>query len=157
VAVPRNDTSALEDAPEVLLDLLGRRVVADGLLQTEEELEGLLVGKTMERAGKTAESSRVGKEGVREGRADKVCAKARKGGQRRRLNARLRDDATGSVGRDVAALVVGVESVVQSDDLDEALRLAKADLLGVVPRQVLVLVDGGQVLGATEVLVGVDA
>jgi hypothetical protein len=98
--------------------------------------EDLLVGEAVEGAGETAEGGRVGEEGVREGRADQV----------------------GRVGRDVAALVVGVERVVQPDQLDEALRVAEPDLVGKVERQVLGLVDrrDGRVV-AVAVDVVVDA
>jgi hypothetical protein len=61
----------------VLLDLLGRRVVTNGVPETEEELECLLVGKTVERAGKTGKSGRVGEEGIRESRADEVWSSSK--------------------------------------------------------------------------------
>lgn len=46
------------------------------------------------------------------------------------------------MGRDVAALVVGVEGVVESEDLDEGL-VVVADAVGEVVAQVLLLVEGG--------------
>lgn len=82
----------------------------------------------MQRAGETGERGGVREERVSERRADQVA----------------------SVRRDVATLVVGcaesdmryqagltVQGVVEADDLDEAGLVAKADLVGVVPRQIL--------------------
>lgn len=107
VAVTGHDTARLERRPEVLLDLLVRGVLADGLLHGKRPAEHLLVGKAVERASETEQGGRVGEVGVRERRADQV----------------------GGVRRDVAALVVSVESVVQTDDLDEACLVAEADLV----------------------------
>jgi hypothetical protein len=47
------DTSALEDRPDVFLDVFRADVVANGLLHVENELENFLVGKTVQRTSKT--------------------------------------------------------------------------------------------------------
>ena len=132
VAVTGDDLAVVERFPDELDDLLVRGRVAELLLHTDDEAEDLLVREAVERAGKAAERGRVRQERVRERRADEV----------------------GRVGRDVAALVVGVEGVVKTDELNEALRVAEADLVGEVEGQVLRLVDGrdGRV-GAVAVLV----
>jgi hypothetical protein len=53
------------------------------------------------------------------------------------------------VGRNVAAFVIGVQSVIKADDFDKALLVTKADSVGKVVRQILGLVDGGARLAIT--------
>ena len=131
VAVTRDDLARVERLPDELDNLVLGRVVAELLLHADDEAKDLLVGEAVERAGQTAERGRVRQERVRKGRADEVSR----------------------VRRDVAALVVSVQRIVEADELDEALRLAEADLRREVVRQVLRLVDGGHVRGAVAVLV----
>lgn len=50
-----------------------------------------------------------------------------------------------------------MESVVESDDIDKAGRVGEADLVGKVPREILVLLKGSHVLDTAEVEVAVDA
>lgn len=78
VTVARNDTLGLEESPQVVDNLLVRGVRADFLDHAKDEGEDLLVGKTVEGTGETSKGSRVGEEGVREGRADEVCWKAKR-------------------------------------------------------------------------------
>lgn len=49
-----------------------------------------------------------------------------------------------------------MEGVVETDDVDESRGSTEADLVGKVPREILVLLEGSDVLGSTEVLVVVD-
>jgi hypothetical protein len=72
VTVSWNDPSALEYAPDVLLDLFRGRIVANLLLHTENEAEDLLVGEAVEGPSETGETGRVGEEWVRERRSDEV-------------------------------------------------------------------------------------
>jgi hypothetical protein len=133
VAVTGNDTARLEGVPEVLGDVLVRKVRADGLLHLGEPVEDLLVGKTVERAGKTVEASGERKVGGAEGRADEVSG----------------------VGRNVATLVVGVDGQVKTHELNEVLVLSEAELVGKVEGVVLVLLGGRDL--AILVDVAVDA
>ena len=50
-----------------------------------------------------------------------------------------------------------MQSVVEADDLDEALAVAESDLVGKVPREILALVNGRHVLASVHVLVAVNA
>ena len=50
-----------------------------------------------------------------------------------------------------------MESVVESDDIDKAGRVGEDDLVGKVPREILVLLKGSHVLDTAEVEVAVDA
>lgn len=135
VAVTRNDLALVESRPDELDDLLVRGALADLLRHAEDETEHFLVGKTVKRSSKTTEGSRVGKEGVGQSRTDQVSG----------------------VSRDVATLVIGVEGVVKTDEVNETLRFAETDLVGKVEREILVLLDSGHVLGTIEVGVAVDA
>lgn len=60
VAVAGDDLARLEGGPQVVLDGLVTEVVADGLLHLGEPVEHLLVSKTVERTGKTVETSSQG-------------------------------------------------------------------------------------------------
>lgn len=119
VAVTGNNTTGLEGGPEVVGDVLVAKVGADLSLHLGEPLEDFLVGKTVERTGKTVETGREGEEGRAEGRANQV----------------------GGVGRDVATLVVGVDGEVESHQLNEIAVLGETELVGQVPRVILVLLD----------------
>jgi hypothetical protein len=120
--------------PDESGDLLVGGVVTELLLHVQDEAENLLVGETVKGSSETAKGSRVGEEGVGESGSDKV----------------------GGVGGDVATLVVGVEGVVKTDEVDEALGVAETDLVGEVEREVLVLLDLDRVV-AVAVDVVVDA
>ena len=60
------------------------------------------------------------------------------------------------MGGDVATLVVRVEGVVKTDNVNEPGGSAEAHLVGHVPREVLVGLERGHVGGAGEVGVAVD-
>lgn len=72
MTVAGDDAATLEHAPDVVLDLIRGGVVSDLLLHGENESKDLLVGKAVERAGKTSETGRVSEEGVRESGSDEV-------------------------------------------------------------------------------------
>jgi len=120
VTVTGNDTALLEGRPEIVLDGLVAKVVADLSLHLGEPLENLLVGETVEGTGKTVETSGEREEGRGEGGADQV----------------------GGVGGNVATLVVSVDGEVESHQLNKVLVLGEAELVGQVPRVVLVLLGG---------------
>jgi len=131
VAVTGNDTAGVEGRPEVVLDGLVAEIVTDGLLHLSEPVEDLLVGKTVEGAGKTVQASGEGEEGGAESRADQVSG----------------------VGRDVAALVVSVDGEVETEELNEVLVLAESKLVGEVEGVILVLLDGSDLATLENVLV----
>lgn len=133
VAVTGNDTAGLEGVPKVLGDVLVGKVRADGLLHLGEPVEDLLVGKTVERAGKTVKAGGKGEVGGAESGANQV----------------------GGVGRDVATLVVSVDGQVETHELNEVLVLSEAELVGEVEGVILVLLGGGDL--AVGVDVAVDA
>lgn len=119
MAVTGDNAARLESVPEVVGDLLVARVVTDVLLELKRPVEHLLVGETVERASETVEGSGVREVGVRERRADKVS----------------------SVGRDVATLVVAVDSDVKTEVVSETLLVAVAELVREVLDQVTRGVD----------------
>jgi hypothetical protein len=63
VTVSGNDTSGIKGVPEVLLDVLVREIVTDGLLHLGEPVKDLLVGQSMERTSKTVQTSGQGEHG----------------------------------------------------------------------------------------------
>lgn len=117
VAVTRDDTSRLEGVPEVSADVLVGELGSDLVLHGEDPAKNFLCGETVERAGKTKETGRVTEEGVAEGAADEV----------------------GSVGGNVAALVVSVKSEVETEEVMEVTVLGAtlAEELGEVVRPIL--------------------
>lgn len=121
VAVTGNNTAGLQGGPEVVGDGLVAEVVADGLLHLEQPVKYLLVGETVERTGETVET----------------------GGQRQSRGAQSGTDQVSCVSRDVAALVVSVDSQVQAHELDEVRVAGVAKLVGQVPAVVLVLLVCG--------------
>lgn len=131
VAVTGNDTALLESGPEVVLDRLVAEVVANLGLHLGEPLEDLLVGKTVERTSQTVETGGEREERRGEGGADQV----------------------GGVGGNVATLVVGVDGQVESHELNEVLVLGETELVGQVPRVVLVLLGGGDLAVLEDVAV----
>lgn len=131
VSVTWNDTSGVEGGPEVLLDLLIGEIRANGLLHLNQPVEDLLVGKTVEWAGKTVKSGSEGEHWGGESRADQVSG----------------------VGRDVSTLVIGVDGEVKSHELDESLVVTKTELVGEVEGVILVLLDGSDLAILIDVLV----
>jgi hypothetical protein len=157
VTVSWNDPSALEYAPDVLLDLLRGRVVADLLLHAEDEAKNLLVGEAVEGPSETGETGRVGEERVRERRSDEVD------GVRRDVSS-LVISCAGQSTTSVLPVCLSeaggpptVQSIVETDDLNETLAVAESDLVGKVPREILALVNGRHVLASVHVLVAVNA
>lgn len=131
VAVAGNDTTGLEGVPEVLGDVGIGQVVANDLLHLGEPVENLLVGKAVERTGKTVEAGGEGEEGRAESRADKVSG----------------------VGADVATLVVGVDGEVETHQLNKVGVVAESELVGEVEGVILVLLDGGNLAALEDILV----
>lgn len=121
VAITGDDLTGLEGGPEVVLDGLVAEVVANGLLHSLEPDKHLLVGETVERTGKTIETSSQGEVGGAESGTNQV----------------------GGVCADVATLVVGVDGKVETHQLNEVLVVGEAELVGQVVRVVLVLLNGG--------------
>jgi hypothetical protein len=121
VAVTGNDLASLEGGPEVVLDGLVAEVVANSLLHLLEPDEDLLVGETVERTGKTVETSGQGEVGGGESGTDQV----------------------GGVGGNVTTLVVSVDGQVQTHQLNEVGVVGEAELVGQVVGVVLVLLDRG--------------
>lgn len=85
----------------------------------------------MEGTGKAVKTGSQGEIGGAQGRADQV----------------------GSVGRDVAALVVGVDGQVQAHQLNEVLVVGETELVGQVEAVILVLLDGSNLAILVDVAV----
>lgn len=94
-----------------------------------------MVSETVKGTSETTESSRVGKERVGEGGTDQVSG----------------------VSGNVSTFVISVESVVETDELDETLGFSETDLVGEVEREILIFLNGCHVLGSSKVGVVVDA
>jgi len=135
VTVTGDDLTLLESRPDEFNKLLVGGRVTKFLLHAEDESKYFLVSETVEGTSETTESSRVGKEGIGKGGTDQVSG----------------------VSGDVSTLVIGVESVVETDELDETLGFSEADLVGKVERKILIFLNGSHVLSSTEVGVVVDA
>jgi hypothetical protein len=120
VAVTGNNTALLKSGPEVVLDGLVAKVVANLSLHLGEPLENLLVGKTVEGTSKTVETS----------------------GEREERRGESGTDQVGGVGGNVTTLVVSVNGEVESHQLNKVLVLGETELVGQVPRVVLVLLGG---------------
>lgn len=131
VAVAGHNTARVQGRPQVVSDGLVAQIIANGLLHLDEPVQNLLVGKTVQRTGQTLETGRDRQEGRAESRANQV----------------------GSVCGDVSTLVVGVNGEVQTQQLNEVLVLAKAQLVGEVERVVLVLLDRRDLASLEDVLV----
>lgn len=135
MSVTWNDTSGVEGGPEVLLDLLIGEIGANGLLHLNQPVEDLLVGKTVEWAGKTVKS----------------------GSEREHWGGESRADQVGGVGRDISTLVIGVDGEVKSHELDESLVVAETKLVGEVEGVILVLLDGSDLTILVDVLVNASS
>lgn len=120
VAVTGNNTALLKSGPEVVLDGLVAEVVANLSLHLSEPLENLLVGETVEGTSKTVETS----------------------GEREERRGESGTDQVGGVGGNVTTLVVSVDGEVESHQLNKVLVLGETELVGQVPRVVLVLLGG---------------
>ncbi|KAH5685890.1 hypothetical protein HBI23_047490 [Parastagonospora nodorum] len=106
VAVSRNDLAGLEGRPQVILDGLVAEVVANSLLHLLEPDEDFLVGQSVERTGKTVQTS----------------------SEREVRRAERAADQVRGVGADVSTLVVGVDGEVQTHQLNEVLVLGETEL-----------------------------
>lgn len=111
VSVAGNDTASLERVPDKFPELF----ISDGIgSEVSNELgepnKDFLVSETMERSGKTVQSSSKGEVGVRKGRANQV----------------------GSVGRYITSLVVCVDGKVESHKLNKFLVVGFSDHVAVV-------------------------
>lgn len=101
VAVSRNDASRLEHTPEEVVDVLLCELGANRLLHVQNETEHFLSSEAVKWASETLQTSAVAEEGIAKRRSDQVC----------------------SVGGDITALVVTVQSEIQSEKVLEALVL----------------------------------
>lgn len=131
VAVTWNNTASLEGGPEVLLDLLIREIVADGLLHLGEPVKNLLVGETVKWASKTVKT----------------------GSERKHWGGESGSDQVGGVGGNVSTLVISVDSEVESHELNESLVVTETELVGVVEGVILVLLDWSNLAILVDVLV----
>lgn len=98
MTVSWDDTAALENAPNEVLDLLLGWVVANLLLHVEDEAENLLVGETVERTSQASKTGGVSEEWIGEGGSDEMDG----------------------VGRDISSLVVGYTRTWQSVSVSQA-------------------------------------
>lgn len=57
MTITRDNTTALQDAPDVILDLIRLGIVSDLFLHVENEAEDFLIRESMERTGKTGKAS----------------------------------------------------------------------------------------------------
>ena len=131
VAVTGDDAAGVESRPEVVSDGLVAEIVANDLLHLSEPVENLLVGKAVKGTGKTVETS----------------------GEREERGAQSRTNQVGGVGAHVATLVVSVDGEVETEELNEVGVAAEAELVGEVETVVLVLLDGGNLAAAEDILV----
>lgn len=131
MTVAGDDTASVESIPEVLGNGLVAEVITNDLLHLSEPVQHLLVSQAVQGPGKTVQASGQGEEGRAEGAADQVCG----------------------VGTDVATLVIGVDSEVETEELDEVGVAAEAELVGKVERVVLVLLDSSDLATLEDVLV----
>ena len=131
VAVSGDNLASLKSRPQVVADGFVAKVVANCGLHLGEPVQHFLVGKTVQGAGKTIETSGKGEHGGAESASDQV----------------------GSVGADIATLVVSVDGEVQSHQLDKVLVFAEAQLVGKVEAVVLILLDGSDLSALEYVLV----
>ena len=131
VAISRNNLARLKGGPQVVTDGFVAEIVANRSLHFGEPVQHLLVSETVEGAGKTIKTSGEGEHGGAESASNQV----------------------GSVGADIATLVVSVDGEVQSHQLDKVLVVAKAQLVGKVEAVVLILLDGSDLSALENVLV----
>lgn len=130
VSVARNHLTPVEFLPEVLRNVLGRKVPRQALLHLEDEAECLLRRETVKRTRESEQGGRVGEHRVREGGSHEV----------------------GGVGRDVAALVVAVDGNVEPQEVDKVVVLP-AEHVGQVGAEVDLGVESEGGVDAVDVLV----
>lgn len=126
-----DDSSRLQDLPDVVTQLLVRRGVSNFFSEVEEETNDLLVSESVKGTSKTVESSRVGKVGIRESRTNKMAG----------------------VGRDVSSFVITVDSEVSSEALSSTM-IIESEHVSVVSSPVELGVSGDEL--TILVLVSVD-
>lgn len=73
MAITRDDLAGLESGPDIILDFLIRRFLANLGLHLAKPDKNLLVGKTVKRASKTVESGTISEEGIGESGTDKFA------------------------------------------------------------------------------------
>lgn len=101
MAVARDDTARLQGVPEVGTDVLVSELGSDLLLHGQDPPQDFLGSKAVQRSGKTQKTRTVAQEGVAQGASNQV----------------------GSVGGYVTALVVTVQSQIQTQQIVEVLVL----------------------------------
>lgn len=77
MAITRDDLAGLESGPDVVLDLLVGRFLANLGLHLAKPDKNLLVGETVKRASKTIEGSTIGEERIRQSGSDKFAGVGR--------------------------------------------------------------------------------
>ena len=129
MAVTGDDLAGLERRPDVVTDGLVRSVLADLRLHLAEPEENFLVCETVERASKTVQGGGKGEEGVRESGADELAG----------------------MGRDVTALMIGVDSQVKTHELDKVRLVGITEEVGKVVGVILLEVDCRELVTAVHV------
>ena len=133
VAVTRDNLTSLESRPHVLPDSIVARVLANLALHLAKPNEHFLVRKTMEGTRKAVQGSGEGEEGIGKSGTNELA----------------------SVRRDVATLVVTVNSDIETKELNKIFLLSEAEEVGKIPGIVLVWIDSWEL--ATSVNIAVDA
>ncbi len=131
VTIARDNLTSLEGSPEVVLDSLITEVITNSSLHLGDPVQDLLVGKTVERTGKSIETSSKRQEGRAESAANQV----------------------GGVSTDVSSFVISVNGEVESQQLDEVVVIGKAKLVGKVETVILILLDGSNLSSLKDILV----
>lgn len=119
MSVTGDDLTGLECRPEVVLDGLITQIIANGSLHFGEPVQNFLVGETVERTGKTIQTSGEGQHRRAESTANQVSG----------------------VGTDITTLMISVDGKVQSHQLNEILVLTETQLVGKVEAVILVFLD----------------
>lgn len=104
MAVTGDNLAAVESAPDVLLDGIVRRVLAQLGLHLRQPGQHFLVCEAMQRSGETIQGGTIRKEGIRECGSDELA----------------------SVGGDVAPFVVTVDGDVEAEKLHEGWLIREA-------------------------------
>lgn len=118
VAITRDNLAGVESTPDVLLDGIVRRVLAQLGLHLRQPDQHFLVCETVQWSGEAIQSGAVRKEGIRERRSDEFAG----------------------VGGDVPPFVITVDGDVETEKLDEFWLIGEAKerckVIGVVPVRV---------------------
>lgn len=104
VAITRDNLASVESTPDVLLDGIVRRVLAQLGLHLRQPGQHFLVCETVQWSGETIQSGAVRKEGIRERRSDELAG----------------------VGGDVSPFVVTVDGDVEAEKLNECWLIGEA-------------------------------